>query len=112
MNLPVLFLQLSVHGKHTAEDAESQAKDARQRADEAVSEKNALKETLERQISILEDKVCRPQLAYNTTRSVTCSVARSLTYKGEATGFQLAAAVTSEHIHVYLPALLLCCACL
>lgn len=60
------LLQLSVKEKHTAEDAESQAKDARQRAEVAVGEKNALKATLERQIAILEDKVCHPQHACNS----------------------------------------------
>lgn len=61
-----------MHEKHTAEDAESQAKDARQRAEEAVSEKHALKETLEKQIAILEDKVCRPQDAIQCTSGGLC----------------------------------------
>jgi hypothetical protein len=51
-----VLLQLSVKERHTTEQAQAQAMDARQRAEDAVIEKNALKETLERQITILEDK--------------------------------------------------------
>ena len=53
----VSLVQMSVKEKHAAEVAQSEANNARIRAEDALQEKKALKESLERQIAILEDKV-------------------------------------------------------
>lgn len=51
---------MSVKEKHASEVAQTEAKNARMRAEDALQEKKALKEKLERKIAILEEKVCIP----------------------------------------------------